>query len=74
MIDDPYNHPQPSICRKTMAVKQHSELSHWRAPLTGNLLSLLPQQRFIFATALQEGCVARWWRASAAAPQTVVPR
>jgi hypothetical protein len=55
---------------KIMVVKWHSELSRRRAPLTGNLLSLLPQQRFTFATALQEGCVARWWRASATAPQT----
>ena len=72
-VPGPYNHPQPSICHKTMAVKWHSKLSRRCAPLTGNLLSLLPQQRFTFAAALQEGCVARWWRASATALQTVVP-
>ena len=46
MIDDPYpyNHPQPSVCHKTMAVKWHSELSlRGVPPLTSNLLSLLPQ-------------------------------
>ena len=32
---DPYNNP-------SMAVKWHSKLSRWRAPITGNLLSLLP--------------------------------
>jgi hypothetical protein len=65
--------PAPSICHKSMAVKWHCELSRRRAPLTGNLLSLLPQQRFEFTTALREGCVAHWWRASVAALQTIVP-
>ena len=73
MIDDPNNHLQLSICHKTMAVKWHSKLSRRRAPLTGNLLSLLPQQPFTFATALQEGCVTCWWQASATTPQTVFP-
>jgi hypothetical protein len=41
------------------------------SPLTGDLISLLPQQHFTFATALKEGCVARWWWASAADPHTV---
>ncbi len=40
-----------------MAMKWHSELSRWRARLTGNLLSLFPQQRFKFAIALRDGRV-----------------
>ena len=52
--------PRPPICHETMAVKWHSELSRCHAPpLTVGLLSLLPQQRGTFATALQEGCVLR---------------
>jgi len=31
-MDDPYNHPQPSIWHETMAMKWHSELSRRRAP------------------------------------------
>ena len=55
-----------------MAVKCHSELSRRRIPpLRQSDCSFLPQQRFTFATALQKGCVARWWRASAADPHTV---
>jgi hypothetical protein len=39
-LDDPYNHPQPSICHKTMAVKWHSEPSRWHAP---------PHRQFTFS-------------------------
>ena len=75
ILDDPYNHPQPSICHKTMAVKWHSELSRWHAP---------PHRQFTFSpspTALhirnsltcKKDLSYIWWWASAAAPQTVVP-
>ena len=56
-----------------MVVKGTPSLAIGEPPLTGNLISLLPQQRCTFVTALQEGCVARWWLASVATPKTVVP-
>jgi len=74
MIDDPITIPSPQFVTKPWRWNGTHSLVIGRPPLNGNLLSLLPQQRCTFATALQEGYVAHWWRASAAAaPRTVVP-